>query len=159
MKGRLFNIGVYLAALTALLDQASKWWVLNNPLANTQIHRVNDYLNLRLSWNKGVTFGLLNHHSDWAPFVLAGAATAIVLLLLGWLRRSETLYAGLGLGLIIGGAVGNVIDRLRFGAVVDFIDVHYENHHWYTFNLADSAIFCGVCLLLIENLAMRRKAR
>jgi len=159
MRAQYFNIGAYLAALVALVDQASKWWILTDLLAQKRILHVTDYLNFRLSWNKGVTFGLLNQNNEWAPYILSGLAALIVFLLLNWLRRAETLFAGLGLGFIIGGAIGNVIDRLRFGSVVDFLDFHVMGYHWYTFNLADSAIFCGVVCLLLENLVIRHKSR
>jgi len=73
-----------------------------------------------------------------------------------WLRRAETPLAATALGAIAGGAIGNVIDRLRFGAVVDFIDAHLENWHWYVFNLADAAIVCGVVVLVIDSQWTRR---
>ncbi len=157
MKRDFFSIGVYLTALVALLDQASKWWVLNDLLAGARFVRVNAFLNLRLSLNRGVTFGLFDHEEAWMPYILIGVATLILLLLLDWLRKAETLYAGFGLGLVMGGAIGNVIDRFRFGAVVDFLDFHILDYHWYTFNLADSAIVAGVALLLLENILARRQ--
>lgn len=151
MNRPFFNIGIYLTAFVALADQASKWWVLNEALRNVRSVRVTPFFNLTLSWNKGVTFGLLNDHGEWMPYVLVGIALIIMGLLLGWLRRARTLYAALGLGMIMGGAIGNVIDRLRYGSVVDFLDFHIGGYHWYTFNLADSAIVLGVGLLLFEN--------
>lgn len=159
MKGRVFSIGLYLAALIALLDQSSKWWVLSRILVDSRSYRVNDFLNLKLSWNRGVTFGLFNELGAWSPYIFVGVAALILFLLLGWLRRAETLYAGLGLGFVIGGAIGNVIDRIRYGSVVDFLDFHLGSYHWYTFNVADSAIVVGVGLLLLESLALKKKKR
>ncbi len=162
MSGRVYNIGIYLMALVALVDQASKWWVLNHILLDTRLYKVNSFLNIRLSWNRGVTFGLFNEFGEfgaWAPYILVLVAAIILLLLLRWLRRADALCAGLGLGLVMGGAIGNVIDRVRFGAVIDFVDFHLLGYHWYTFNLADSAIVGGVLLLLLEQVAWGRKKR
>ena len=157
MRQDLVNIGSYLAVLVTMLDQASKVWLLKTIEAQGPVMTVTGFLNFRLSWNKGVTFGLMNDLGIWMPYVLMGLALAIVGLLVMWLRRSTTLIAALGLGFVMGGAVGNIFDRLRYGAVVDFIDVHYAGHHWYTFNLADSAIVAGVCLLMLENFTLSRK--
>lgn len=157
MRIPYLNIGLYLAALIALLDQASKWFVTNTYFQTTSFVRVNDFLNLRLSWNKGVTFGLFNDFAPYMPYVLIATALLIVVLLGNWLARAENLYATLGLGCIIGGALGNVVDRLRFGAVLDFLDFHLMSYHWYTFNLADSAIVTGVGLLLLETFLVKRR--
>ncbi len=159
MSSRIFNIGVYLAALIALADQASKWWILNTVLLKKNIYVVNGFLNIKLSWNKGVTFGLFNEFGESSTYIFVGIAVVILLLLLNWLRRADTLYAGLGLGLVMGGAVGNVIDRVRYGSVIDFLDFHVFGYHWYTFNLADSAIVGGVFLLMLEQLALGKKKR
>lgn len=152
MSVTLFNIGIYLAVLVTMVDQGSKFWILKDMLSKVTFVEVTSYLNFHLSWNTGVTFGLLADYSEWMPYVLSGVALAIVAILLNWLRRAETMYAALGLGFVMGGAVGNVIDRLQYGAVVDFLDFHVGGYHWYSFNVADSAIVLGVGLLLLENL-------
>lgn len=157
MSKEYFNIGAYLAAFVALADQSSKNWFLGSSDELNPIVKITPFLNFRLSWNKGVTFGLLNDFGPWMPYILSGVAVVILLLLLNWLRKVKTLYAALGLGFVMGGAIGNVIDRVRFGAVVDFIDFHYAGYHWYTFNVADSAIVLGVGLLLLENFILSRK--
>lgn len=157
MNKNLFNIGVYLTALIVLMDQMSKNWFLGAVHGTRQVMEITPFLNFRLSWNKGVTFGIFNDFGPWMPVILIGVAIAILILLLGWLRKARTLYAALGLGFVMGGAVGNIIDRLRFGAVVDFIDFHLGGLHWYTFNVADSAIVLGVGLLLLENFMLSRK--
>ncbi len=154
-----FNIGVYLAALIVLADQFSKSMFLASALDPSPFYRLTPFLNLRLNWNRGVTFGLLNNFGAWMPTLLVVAALLITLLLLRWLAQVKTMYAAIGLGAVIGGAIGNVIDRARFGAVVDFIDLHYGGYHWYTFNLADSAICIGVGLLLLENVMVKRHKR
>jgi len=154
-----FSIGIYLAAFVALVDQLTKNWFLSVTFDRTSTIQVTSFLDLRLGLNKGVTFGLLNDFGAWMPYVLMAVAVLILLLLLKWLRSANTMYAALGLGFVMGGAVGNVIDRLRFGAVVDFIDFHYAGYHWYTFNVADSAICLGVGLLLLESFVLSRKSR
>ncbi len=151
------NIGVYLAAFIALADQMSKWWILHELMVPPRIVEITPFLNFVLHWNKGVTFGLFNHALSWLPYIFIGAAILILLLLLNWLMRTSSLLMALGLGLVIGGAIGNVIDRFRYGAVLDFIDFHIFGYHWYAFNVADTAIVCGVGLLLLENLATRPK--
>jgi signal peptidase II len=111
-------------------------------------------------WNHGVTFGLLNGFGQWSSLALAGVALAVVAALGVWLRRAESTLVAMALGTIAGGAVSNVIDRLRFGAVVDFIHAHIGGWSWYVFNLADAAIVCGVAALVLESLLPRaRKSR
>ncbi len=148
-----FNSALYLAAFVAVCDQLTKMWVVNNVLSPPSFYPVTDFMNFALVWNHGVTFGLLNrfdHHL--MPYLLVLVAFLVLGLLGRWLWHTHSLVVALGLGAIIGGAFGNVIDRIRFGAVVDFIDVYYKNYHWYTFNLADAAIVCGVSLLMLDSL-------
>jgi lipoprotein signal peptidase len=106
-------------------------------------------------WNRGVTFGLLSGDGPLNHLVLALLAAAIALFLLRWMTRAETPWVAVALGAVIGGAVGNVIDRLRFGAVVDFVDAHAWGWHWYVFNIADAGIVCGVGVLLVDALFRR----
>lgn len=157
---RYVSFGTYLAATVFALDQGVKWFLLESVMSPPKVVPLCPWLNLTLSLNKGVTFGLLNHGliSDGARSVLLiGAAILITILLFKWLTSAETLWATFGLGFVMGGAVGNVADRVRLGAVVDFIDFHIGGWHWYTFNLADSAIVCGVILLAFDHLVMTRK--
>lgn len=157
MNRTYVDIGTYTAACVALIDQLSKWWLLT--FVMTPPHRVEVFsnLNLVLNWNRGVTFGMLNRLHAWQPHILAAVAVVICVLLMRWLFEATTMWMGLGLGLIMGGALGNVADRLQHGAVVDFLDFHAFGYHWYTFNLADSAIVVGVFLLLLENLVLSRR--
>ena len=144
----------YLMAFILACDQMSKWWIVNDMLRPpTHSVEMNPYLNFTLAMNRGVTFGLLNHYEhNLVPYLLIGTAIVIVGLMARWLTKTSSLIVSLGLAGIMGGAVGNIIDRLRYGAVVDFIDVHIQNHHWYTFNIADSAIVVGVSLLILDGL-------
>jgi signal peptidase II len=133
-------------------DRWSKWFILNVVMDPPREIEVTPFFNLVLAWNKGVSFSLFR--SDWfyAPYVLSGVALAIAAGLAWWLGRQDRVLPALAIGLVMGGAVGNVIDRLIFGAVVDFLDVHAAGYHWPAFNLADTAIFCGVAGLVIDGL-------
>jgi lipoprotein signal peptidase len=151
------RLGLGLALVLLAADQASKWWILE-VVRLPELGRVYvlPFLNLTMVWNRGVTFGLLQGDAWWHPYLLAAIACLVVGLLLLWLARAENRLVSLALGLVLGGAVGNVIDRLRFGAVVDFIDLHAFGWHWYVFNVADSAIVIGVGLLLSDALLRPR---
>ena len=157
-RNRLTLLGLAPALVVLAADQASKWWVLN------VIHlRVDEpivilpVLNLTLVHNRGVTFGLFNSLGDWSSLVLAAVALAVVAALGVWLRRAESTLVAIALGTIAGGAVSNVIDRLRFGAVIDFVHAHIGGWSWYVFNLADAAIVCGVATLVLDSLLPRSR--
>ncbi len=149
----LTRAGILAAVLVLAADQASKAWVLHGlrlpELGSVALLPV---LNLTMVWNRGVTFGLLGGFGTSGHVVLALVALAVVAALAVWLRRAERLSVALALGAIAGGAVGNVADRIRYGAVVDFIHAHAFGWSWYVFNLADAAIVCGVAALVIDGL-------
>ncbi len=155
-KQRFVLLGLVAAALVLAADQGSKYWIVNI-LNLPQLGSVSvlPVLSLTMVWNHGVTFGLLNDFGDWGRIALAGVALAIVAALAVWLWRAERRLVAGALGAIAGGAVGNVLDRLRFGAVVDFIHAHAGGWSWYVFNVADAAIVCGVCALLLDSLLHR----
>lgn len=149
--------GLAFALLLLVLDQASKWWILevvNLPFwRNIPIFELGPVgLDLTMVWNRGVTFGMLSGDGAWNHVLLALLALAVAGFLVHWLRRAETRLVTFALGAVIGGAVGNVIDRFRFGAVVDFVDLHAWGWHWYVFNVADAAIVCGVIALVGDAL-------
>ncbi len=154
---RLFRLGAAVALAVLVADQASKWWVLmslgqrNAPLVLLPV------LDFRLVRNTGITFGLLNGSTIFGPLLLALAAMAVVAGLGVWLSRAERLLVACAIGAITGGAVGNVIDRLRLGWVVDFIQAHAFGWSWYVFNVADAAIVCGVAALLLDGLFSDRR--
>lgn len=110
------------------------------------------FFNLVMVWNRGISFGLLNHSTDYGPLMLVVLALAITLVFTVLLWRSHEKIPATGMALIIGGALGNVIDRLRFNAVIDFLDFHANGYHWPAFNVADSCIFLGVATLIIASL-------
>ena len=152
-KAAATRLGVIAALVVLAADQASKYWILH-VLELPELHQVVllPVLNLTMVWNQGVTFGLLNGLGSWSHFFLAAVALLVVAALAVWLRRADNPVAALSIGAIAGGAVGNVIDRLRYGAVVDFIHAHIGDWSWYVFNVADAAIVCGVAALIIDNL-------
>jgi signal peptidase II len=156
---RMMRVGLLLAAIVLLADQASKYWILNGldlpALGSVALLPV---LNLTMVWNHGVTFGLFNGIGSAGPWLLTGVAVAAVVLLGIWMGRTDRMRIAAALGAITGGATGNVIDRLRFGAVVDFIHAHAFGWSWYVFNVADAAIVCGVGVLLLDGLLDRRRA-
>jgi len=148
--------GFGLAALVLAADQGSKYWVLHGlHLQDGHFLVLLPVLNFVLVWNRGVTFGLFNGPGAFNWIILALLALAVVAVLGTWLWRSKNLFKMLAIGAIMGGAVGNVIDRLRFGAVVDFIQAHLGAYSFYVFNVGDSAIVCGVIALMAESLLRR----
>jgi lipoprotein signal peptidase len=151
------RLGVIAALIVLAADQASKYWILH-VLDLPELHQVVllPVLNLTFVENGGVTFGLLNGLGSWSPFVLAAIALLVVVALGVWLRRADNAVAAVSIGAIAGGAVGNVIDRLRYGWVVDFIHAHIGDWSWYVFNVADAAIVCGVVALILEGQFLRR---
>jgi signal peptidase II len=153
MREPTMTVWLWLAALTAGLDQATKWlaevWLIPYtplPLAPS--------LNLTLMYNEGAAFSFLAGAGGWQRWFFASLAAAVTVGLAVWLHRLKATEraTAVGIALVIGGAVGNLIDRILTGRVVDFIDVYYADWHWPAFNLADSAITLGVALLLIATL-------
>jgi lipoprotein signal peptidase len=148
--------GLLLGILVLLADQASKYWVLHGAhLTDGHVLTILPVLNFVLVWNPGVTFGLLDNTGGFAWVILAAVALAVVTGLSIWLWNAERLLTTLAIGAIAGGAVGNVLDRLRYGAVVDFIQAHLGIWSFYVFNVGDSAIVCGVAALMAESLFRR----
>lgn len=154
MKHRgVFVLGVGVALGVLAADQVSKWWVVSVLQLNARPALVLlPVLDLRLVANRGITFGWLGQSSFAGPLLLAVIALAIVVALGVWLRRTERPLIAVAIGAIVGGAIGNVADRLRLGFVVDFIQVHAFAWSWYVFNVADAAIVCGVGVLLLDGL-------
>ena len=140
------------ALLAFLVDQATKLWALEALWPPYQVVvEVLPVWNLRLGFNTGVTFGMFADSAAGAVWLLVSIKLAGVAWLLMWLRRAANRTEATAIGLIIGGAIGNIADRLRIGAVTDFIDAHYGGWHWPTFNMADVAIVCGVTLLVLTS--------
>ena len=149
---RVVRNGLFLAAAIFIADQLSKWVVLEYVMNPPQVIEVTGFFNLVMVWNRGVSFGLLSNDSPYGPWLLSALAVAISIGLFVWMRRAETPYLALSLGVVIGGALANVIDRIRFGAVADFLDFHVMGYHWPAFNIADAAIVIGVGMILFEGM-------
>ncbi len=157
-RNGLTLLGLFAGLVVLAADQASKWWILNFiDLPDIGQVVVLPVLNLTFVRNYGVTFGLLAGFGQWSYLLLAAVALAVVAALGIWLRRAESRLVATALGAIVGGALSNVIDRLRFGYVVDFIHAHVGGWSWYVFNLADAAIVCGVAALVLDSLLPRAR--
>ena len=156
MSVRPFRLGFPAALATLALDQITKAavlaWMTAPPIPLTP------FFNLTLSFNAGVTFGIGRRLGADGASLLAVGAAVIIAMLLWWLSRAKSRVEACGIGLIIGGALGNVVDRLRQGAVTDWLDLHVAAWHWPIFNLADVAIVSGVALLLSASLLPQRYA-
>lgn len=148
--------GIIAAVATLLVDQTSKLWLLDIlDIVHRGPVRVTPFFYLVLEWNNGISFGWLQNDSQAAQIALMVVKAVAVIALGVWMTRSRTLLATIALGMIIGGAVGNAIDRLVYGAVVDFALLHLQigqkAFDWYVFNLADVAIVAGVIALLYDS--------
>ncbi len=147
--------GIIAAIVTLLLDQASKFWLLRVfDIAHRGAVKITPFFDLVLAWNIGISFGWFQSDSPAAQIALMAVKAVAVVVLAIWMARSRSLLATVALGLIIGGAIGNAIDRFVYGAVVDFALFHIEvsghTFNWYVFNLADVAIVAGVMTLLYD---------
>ena len=148
--------GIIAAIAVLILDQASKLWLLFVfDIAHRGAVRVTPFFDLVLAWNVGISFGWFQNDSQIAQISLMVIKAVAVIVLAIWMARSRTPIATLALGMIIGGAVGNGIDRFAYGAVVDFALFHLQiggkTFNWYVFNLADVAIVAGVAALLYDS--------
>jgi len=148
--------GIIAAVAVLILDQASKVWLLFVfDIGHRGAVRVTPFFDLVLAWNVGISFGWFQNDSQIAQISLMVIKAVAVIVLAIWMARSRTSIATLALGLIIGGAVGNGIDRFAYGAVVDFALFHLQiggnTYNWYVFNLADVAIVAGVAALLYDS--------
>ncbi len=149
---RMFYWGLGLASLVLILDQLSKWWIVSVVMQPPKIIPLTSFFNLVLGWNRGISFGLFHGDSAFNAWGLPAIALVITAFLLVWLWRSSGMMISIAIGSIIGGALGNVVDRLRFGAVADFLDFHVFGYHWPAFNLADMGITLGAVLLIYDSL-------
>jgi signal peptidase II len=162
--GPLSRLGLISALAAAVVDQLAKVWLLFVfDIASRQRVAVTPFLDLVLVWNRGISYGLFQQDGpvgQWALLILKIVAVTLLWL---WLARSDSRLTAVSLGLIIGGALGNAIDRLAHGAVADFVLLHLTtatwSFNWYVFNLADVAIVAGVAGLLYESIVGRRAAK
>lgn len=151
-KPIVFGLAASLIAFA--LDQITKLLALAK-LSDGSVHSVLPFFNLRLSFNEGVSFGMFAREFAGQPLVLAGITALLVLFLLFMLFRSSTPWQAIAFGAIVGGALGNIADRLRIGAVVDFLDFHLSGYHWPAFNIADTAIVVGAAAVVLASFLER----
>ena len=161
------RLGLIIAAVIAVADQASKiamveWifrpeGVTESPFYSACIIEILPFFQLRLAWNPGISFSMFSSGDPATIATLIALQLGIVALMLWWLRQAETLWMKVGIGFIVGGALGNIIDRLHYGMVVDFLDFFAAGYHFPTFNLADSAITVGVGFWLLDAFVSRNQ--
>lgn len=150
LRAKLLLFAVFSCAIIIFLDQFTKQLVLSSgEIVRNGGVIITPFFNIVLTLNKGISFGMLSQMPWMTPNILSLLAIAIVLILAIWLWRTTEAWTSLALGIIIGGAIGNLIDRLRYGAVVDFLDFHLNDLHWPAFNVADAAVSIGVAILLL----------
>ena len=149
-----------LLLLLLVLDQLTKQFALDAAIGTAPqlITRILPFFNIVLVWNSGVSFGMFSDFAQWMPFVLIVATGLMTVALAVWFWRASDTLTLCALACIMSGATGNIIDRIRFGAVVDFLDFHAFGYHWPAFNVADSSIFIGVMLLIWESLTTKQNA-
>jgi signal peptidase II len=148
--------GLAIACMVFILDQWSKSVILKEPgLSTHNVMEITPFFNLALVFNRGVSFGMFAGHNQ--PLLLTGISLVITIILLIWLWRSKALVTSIAIGCIIGGATGNIADRIHYGAVVDFLDFHVADMHWPAFNIADSFVFIGVVVLCAYSMFFEEK--
>lgn len=136
------------------VDRAHKWWMINvYDIASRGRVEVTSFFDLVMAWNQGVSYGLFEAQTATGVAVLAGFAIAVIIGLGLWLARVEYRVTALAIGLILGGALGNVYDRIFYGAVADFFSFHAFGFYWYIFNIADVWIALGVGLIILESVS------
>jgi signal peptidase II len=149
------RLGLTIALVTLVLDQASKLWFLFG--YDLRIHQplvLAPFLEFIVVWNRGISYGLFQQESDLGRWILILLSLAASIWLTLWLWRTQQRFLAASLGLIVGGAVGNAIDRVAYGAVFDFVHIHVGTFSWYVFNVADAGIVAGVIGLLYDSLVL-----
>lgn len=145
---RFILFAALLTAFAFAVDQGSKAIILDTFTDPSRVIQVLPFFNLRLGFNTGVSFGMFATDS---PYILISLTALVIAILMWWAYRAESATEAGALGFVIGGAIGNLVDRIRHGAVVDFLDVFYKDWHWPTFNVADIAITTGTLALVLTS--------
>ncbi len=157
LNKKLFLIGIILAFFITIFDLISKIYIFSLIEENNQNQIViTSFFSLVQVLNKGISFGMFNDIKN-SQIIFSLLQASIALILTFWLLKTNSLYISVALGLIIGGAFGNIIDRIINGAVADFLDFHINNYHWPAFNLADSSVFIGVAMLIFEEIFNKKQ--
>ncbi|MEM6616521.1 MAG: signal peptidase II [Pseudomonadota bacterium] len=151
------RLGALVAAFVLISDQITKYWALD-VLEWGRAGRifVTAWFDLVLVWNRGISYGLFQQESDFGRWALVAIAIAAAIGCSIWLKSADNRVLAVGLGLIVGGAIGNGIDRAIHGAVIDFVSLHYAGYYWYVFNIADAAIVAAVAALVYDSFRPRR---
>ena len=149
---------IWISVLVIILDQASKLWMDSNLSFNQPVN-ILPFFDLRLLYNEGAAWSFLANAGGWQRWFLAALAFGISIVLIVWLSKLERkqVWLAIALALVLGGAIGNLIDRVVYGHVIDFIDVYYQQWHWPAFNIADSAISVGAVMLVIDAILEGKK--
>lgn len=160
VAGNMLRTGLGVALATLIIDQLHKWWMISIygiKLEQERVH-VLPFMDFVYVLNRGVSYGMFTQGSQTWQYILSAFAICVAVALALWLYKAHhTRLVAIGIGLIIGGAVGNAIDRLHLGGVADFIQLHAFGFYWYVFNVADVAIVAGVVALLYDSLIASRK--
>ncbi len=152
------RLGFLVALLTLALDQASKLYLLFvDVLTLREPLRLAPFLDLIVVWNRGISYGMFQQHTELGRWALTLISIAAAIGLSVWMRRTTSRLLAVALGLIVGGALGNAIDRIAYGAVFDFIHFHVGSFSWYVFNVADAAIVAGVIGLLYDSFVLEKR--
>lgn len=153
-------IWVWISLLVVILDQVSKLWMDSNLYFNQPIN-ILPFFDLRLLYNEGAAWSFLADAGGWQRWFLSGLSLIVSCVLVVWLARLERkqVWLAIALALVLGGALGNLIDRVVYGHVIDFIDVYYQQWHWPAFNIADSAISVGAVMLVVDAVLEGKKRK
>ena len=151
------KLAVPFILILIFLDQVTKWWIINYIMQPIKILPITPFFNIVLTWNSGISFGIFSNQGSFSVIILSTLATLIVFFLAVWLMKAVNKKLIIGLICIIGGAIGNIIDRVYHGAVIDFLDFHIKSYHWPAFNVADSCIFIGATLIILDSLFPDKK--
>lgn len=151
-------LGLCVAITVLVADQISKYYILNEVLEDRAMIIYTSWFNLVKAWNTGVSFSMFNDLGGLGVFLLSFLALGIISFLVIWLKKEPSPLVRVALGFIIGGAIGNLIDRIRLGAVFDFLDFHIADAHWPAFNVADSFICIGAIIIIVHSLFNKEKS-
>ncbi len=151
-------LGLCVAITVLVADQISKYYILNEVLEDRAMIIYTSWFNLVKAWNTGVSFSMFNDLGGLGVFLLSFLALGIISFLVIWLKKEPSSLVRVALGFIIGGAIGNLIDRIRLGAVFDFLDFHIADAHWPAFNVADSFICIGAIIIIVHSLFNKEKS-
>ena len=150
--------GALVALLVFVADRASKWWIVDIlDLANRKPVEIFPFLDLAMVWNKGISLGLFQTDNAAGQWILIGLTSAVSVAIGYWLYQAKSNFLSVALGLVLGGAIGNIWDRIQYGAVADFFHFHMGAWSFYVFNVADAAITLGVILLIWDALLSPQK--